>query len=135
MRDQLVKRTKKGLRKYKSMVRKLKSSVNEKMTNPKVVKSKAAAVVMSLAKVSRPVEGESVIINVVSRTDIHSLKSRKNERIWPTQDWKWRLSANVDPVGWKIKTFPDEYSDDETVRTTQRGRVQPHHCAQISPHR
>ena len=56
MRDQPNKRTRKGLRKYKSMVRKLKNRVNDKVTNPKVVKSKAATVVMSLAKVSRPNE-------------------------------------------------------------------------------
>ena len=51
VRDQPVKRTKKGLKKYKSMVRKLQSRVNNN-----VVKSKAAAAVMSLAKVSRPNE-------------------------------------------------------------------------------
>ena len=56
IRDQPVKRTKKGLSINKSMVRKLKSRVNDKVTNPKVVKSKVAAVMMSLAKVSRPVE-------------------------------------------------------------------------------
>ena len=36
------------------MVRKLKERVNDKVTNPKVVKSKATTVVMSLAKVSGP---------------------------------------------------------------------------------
>ena len=56
MRDQPIRRTKKGLRNYKSMVRKLKERVNDKVTKPKVVKSKAATVVMSLAKVSRPSE-------------------------------------------------------------------------------
>ena len=56
MRDQPVKRAKKGLRKYKSMVRKLRNRVNNKVTNPKVVKSKAAIVVMSLTKMSRPKE-------------------------------------------------------------------------------
>ena len=55
MRDQPVKRTKKGLRIYKSMVRKLKSRVNDKVTSPKVVKSEAAAVVISLAESSSPV--------------------------------------------------------------------------------
>ena len=35
------------------MVRKLKERVNDKVTNPKVVKSKAVTVAMSLAKVSR----------------------------------------------------------------------------------
>ena len=56
MGDQPIRRTKKGLRKYKSMMRKLKERVNDKVTNPRVVKSKAATVVMSLAKVSRPSE-------------------------------------------------------------------------------
>ena len=56
MRDQPIRRAKKGLRKYKSMVRKLKERVNDKVTNPKVVKSKAATVVISLAKVYRPSE-------------------------------------------------------------------------------
>ena len=54
MRDQRIRRTKKGLRKYKSVVRKLKEKVNDKLINPKVVRSKAATVVRSLAKVSRP---------------------------------------------------------------------------------
>ena len=49
VRDQPVKRTKKGLKKYKSMVRKLKSRIIDKTINPKVVKSKAAALVISLA--------------------------------------------------------------------------------------
>ena len=40
------------------MDRKLKSRVIDKATNPKVVKSIAAKVVMSLAKTSRPVESE-----------------------------------------------------------------------------
>ena len=43
MRDQPVKGAKKG-RKYKSMVRKLRNRVNDKMANPKVVKPKAATV-------------------------------------------------------------------------------------------
>ena len=38
------------------MVRKLKNRVNDKVTNPKVKKSKTATVAMSLAKVSRPNE-------------------------------------------------------------------------------
>ena len=38
------------------MVRKLKKRVNDKVTNPKVVKSKPATMVVSLAKVSRPKE-------------------------------------------------------------------------------
>ena len=54
MRGRPVRRARKGLRKYKSMVRKLKERVNDKVTNPKVVKSKATTVVTSLAKVSRP---------------------------------------------------------------------------------
>ena len=33
MRDQPIRRTKKGLRKYKSMVRKVKERVNDKVTN------------------------------------------------------------------------------------------------------
>ena len=57
-RDQPIKSTRKGLRKFKSIVRKLKNRVNDKVTNPKIVKSKAATVVMSLAKVSRPNEVE-----------------------------------------------------------------------------
>ena len=56
VQDQPVRKIMKGLKKYNSMVRKLKSRVNEKRVNPKVVKSKATAVVMSLAKVSRPNE-------------------------------------------------------------------------------
>ena len=56
VQDQPVRRIMKGLKKYNSMVRKLKSRVNDKRVNPKVVKSKATAVVMSLAKVSRPNE-------------------------------------------------------------------------------
>ena len=54
MRGRPIKRARKGLMKYKSMVRKLKERVNDKVTNPKVVKSKTTTVVMSLAKVSRP---------------------------------------------------------------------------------
>ena len=38
------------------MVKKLKERVNDKLTNPKVVRSKTATVVMSLPKVSRPSE-------------------------------------------------------------------------------
>ena len=56
VQDEPVKRARKGLRKYKSLVRKLKFKVNDKVTNSKVVKSKATAVVMSLAKVSRLAE-------------------------------------------------------------------------------
>ena len=53
MRGRPVRRAaKRELRKYKSMVRKLKERVNDKTTNPKVVKSKATTVVMSLAKLS-----------------------------------------------------------------------------------
>ena len=55
MRDQPVKRAKKGLRKYKSIVGKLRNRVSDKVVNPKVVKSRAT-VVMSLVKVSRPSE-------------------------------------------------------------------------------
>ena len=58
MGDQPIKRARKGLRKYKSMVRKLKNRVNGKVTNPKVVKLNAVTVVMSLAKVSCPSEVE-----------------------------------------------------------------------------
>ena len=54
MRDQSIKRARKGPSKHMFMVRKLKNRVNDKATNPMVVKSKAATVVMSLAKVSRP---------------------------------------------------------------------------------
>ena len=56
MRGQPVRRARKELKKYKSMVRKLKERVNEKVTNPRVVKSKTTTVVMPLAKVSRPNE-------------------------------------------------------------------------------
>ena len=56
MQGRPVRRARKGLRKHKSMVRKLKARVNDKVTNPKVVKSKATTVVTSLAKVSRPNE-------------------------------------------------------------------------------
>ena len=52
VQDQSVKRTKIGLKKYKYMVRKLKRRVNNETINPKIVKLKAAAVVMLLAKVS-----------------------------------------------------------------------------------
>ena len=55
-RNQPFKGTRKGLKKYKSVVRKLRSRVNDKTIYPKVVKSKAAAVVMSLEKVSHPNE-------------------------------------------------------------------------------
>ena len=54
--DQPVKRINKGLKKYKSMLKKLTSRVYDKVVNPKVVKSKAAAVLMSLTKVPRPNE-------------------------------------------------------------------------------
>ena len=56
MRGRPVRRARKGLKKYKSMVRKLKEKVNDKVTNPKFVKSKTTTVVMSLPKVSRPNE-------------------------------------------------------------------------------
>ena len=56
MRDEPIKRARKGLRKYKSLVRKLKNRVNDKVTNPKIAKSKAATVVKPLAKVSLPNE-------------------------------------------------------------------------------
>ena len=49
MRGRLVRRSRKGLKKYKSKVRKLKERVNNKVTNPKVVQSKTTTVVMSLA--------------------------------------------------------------------------------------
>ena len=52
VRDQLVKSAKKGLINYKFMVRKLMSSVNDKVTRPKIVKSKVAAVVMSLGQIA-----------------------------------------------------------------------------------
>ena len=55
MRDQLVKRAMEGLRKYKFMARKLERRVNDNVTNPKVVKTKAAAVVTSLTGKFRPV--------------------------------------------------------------------------------
>ena len=42
MRDQPLKKIKKGLRKDKSMVRKRKSRLNDKVTDSKVVKTKAA---------------------------------------------------------------------------------------------
>ena len=69
VQDQPVRRIMKGLKKYNSMVRKLKSRVNDKRVNPKVVKSKATAVVMSLAKVSRPNEdGQGVFFSCVIST-------------------------------------------------------------------
>ena len=52
VREQPVKRVKKGLINYKFMVRKLMSRVNDKVTSPKVVKSKLAAVAMSLGKIA-----------------------------------------------------------------------------------
>ena len=55
MQGRPVRRARKGLKKYKSM-RKLKERVNDKVTNPKVVKSKTTTVVMTLAKVSHPSE-------------------------------------------------------------------------------
>ena len=54
MRGRPVTRARKGLKKYMSIVRKLKERVNDKVINPKVVKSRTTTVVMSLAKVSRP---------------------------------------------------------------------------------
>ena len=60
VRGRPVRRARKELRKYKSMVRKLQERVNDKVTNPKVVKSKATTVVMSLAKVSHPNEAGQV---------------------------------------------------------------------------
>ena len=60
VRVQPVKRARNGLRKYKSMVRKLKERVNDKVINPKIVKSTATTVVMSLAKVSRSNEAGQV---------------------------------------------------------------------------
>ena len=56
MWDQPVKKTKKWLNNNKSMVRKLMNRIKDKTINPKVAKSKATAVVMSLAKVSGPNE-------------------------------------------------------------------------------
>ena len=56
MRGRPLKRARKGLKKYKSMVRKLKEKVSDKVTNPKFVNSKTTTVVMSLVKVSRPNE-------------------------------------------------------------------------------
>ena len=75
------------------MVRKLRIRVNGNVTNPKVVKSKSEAIVMSLAKVSRPNEvrqggwchsrrhgeGEPGATDVAGRTDSHIFKS-KGER-------------------------------------------------------
>ena len=55
-RYQPFKGTRKGLKKYKSVVRKLKSRVNNKTIYPRVVKLKVAAVVKSLEKVSHPNE-------------------------------------------------------------------------------
>ena len=60
MRGRPVTRARKGLKKYKSIVRKLNERVNDKVINPKVVKSKTTTVVMSLAKVSRPNEAGQV---------------------------------------------------------------------------
>ena len=90
------KRARKGLRKYNSMVRKLKNRVNDTVTNSKAVKSKVATLVMSLAKVSRPNEvgqGDSVMHEGTEKknqvppmllapmapmgTDFHAFKSRE----------------------------------------------------------
>ena len=60
VRVQPVKRARNGLRIYKSMVRKLKERVNDKVINPKIVKSTATTVMMSLAKVSRSNEAGQV---------------------------------------------------------------------------
>ena len=46
MQDHPIKKARKKLRKYKSMSRKLRNRVNKKVTNPKVVKSKASTLVM-----------------------------------------------------------------------------------------
>ena len=54
MRGQLVRRARKGQKKYNLMVRKLKEKVNDKVIKPKVVNSKTTTVMMSLAKVSHP---------------------------------------------------------------------------------
>ena len=79
-----------GVKKYKYMVTKLKSRLKDKVTNPKVVTSKAAAVVISLSgcpvrtrtdkrvvPCMRQTEGQSAATNVVSRIDIYSLKSEE----------------------------------------------------------
>ena len=65
MRDQSNRRTKKGRRKYKSMVR--------KKLKKRVVRSKAATVVMSIAKVSR--------LSEVGQGDgaMHSVREKKNQ--------------------------------------------------------
>ena len=63
------------------MVKKLKSRINDKVTNPKVVKSKAEAVRSRADKgmVLRIAAERWVVrrIDVVSRIDIHSFKSEE----------------------------------------------------------
>ena len=56
MRGRSVRRARKGLKKYKSMVRKLKERVNDKVNKPKVVKATITTAVKWLAKLSRPNE-------------------------------------------------------------------------------
>ena len=49
MRGRPIRRARKGLMKYKSMVKKLKERVNDKVTNPKVVNSKTTTAVTNEA--------------------------------------------------------------------------------------
>ena len=110
VQDEPVKGAKKRLRNYKSMARKLKCKVKDKVTNSKVVKSKATAVVMSLAKVSRlsradkgtvpctaQGKGKSDATDSVSWVDVDNFKI-KEER----ENWNWKSLANVDPMVWMI---------------------------------
>ena len=82
--------------------------MNDKVANPNVVRSKAATVVMSLAKESRLSEvGQGDGAKHVGREKENQdwfrrlQKQRRVRGPWLTPDWKWRSSANVNPAGWK----------------------------------
>ena len=102
MRDHPIKKARKKLRKYKSMSRKLRNRVNKKVTNPKVVKSKASTLVKSLVKVFRPSEigqGDGVMPGgretenqappiLLAGLISTASKKRRVRGPWLTPDWK-----------------------------------------------
>ena len=116
--------------------------------NPRVVKSKASAVVASLTSAGRsgesgqgdgatPTGGEKENLippMLLAGLTTTAVRSKKTARTLADTKLEMEIISQCGSGGLEDYRIADQHGQVETGRTTRRGRVQSSHCAGIGPH-
>ena len=138
-----VRRARKGLKR-------LKGKTGSRAVNPRVVKSKASAVVASLTKAGRSGEsgqGDGATLTGGEKENLippmllaglttTAVRSKKTARTLADTKLEMEIISQCGSGGLegRLQALADQHGQVETGRTTRRGRVQSSHYAGIGPH-